>query len=100
MWDFFVYVNSPITSIADVVMPSWLDSWRYSQLASYERNFEKGGWSFDSWNEHQKVMHWALGNDVNSALTLQLPGVLLYSRDVMLDNFQKYVEGEVSGYID
>mmetsp|Transcript_5419 Transcript_5419/g.7092 ORF Transcript_5419/g.7092 Transcript_5419/m.7092 type:complete len:986 (+) Transcript_5419:173-3130(+) len=94
MYDFFLYVNTPITSIDDVVLPSWLDSWRYSQLSSYT-NFKRGGWSFDSWNEHQKVMNWALGSEVNSALTLQLPGVLLYSRDVMLPNFQKFVSNEI-----
>ena len=96
MWDFFVYVNTPITSVDDVVMPSWLDSWRYSQLSSYERNFQQGGWSFDAWKEHQKVMLWALGNDVNSALTLRLPGVLTYTRDAILDKFQDYVAGLIS----
>lgn len=96
MWDFFVYVNTPVTSVDDVVIPSWLDSWRYSQLSDYGRNFQRGGWSFDSWNEHQKVMLWALGNDVNSALTLRLPGVLTYSRDVVLDKFSEYMEGSIS----
>lgn len=94
MFEFFSYVNSPITSVDDIVMPSWLDDWRYSQLESYERNYERGGWNFDSWNEHQRVMKYALSNDANSALTLQLPGVLMYSKDVMLDQFQKYVAGE------
>jgi len=94
MFEFFSYVNSPITSVDDIVMPSWLDDWRYSQLASYEQNYQKGGWNYDSWNEHQRVMKYALSNDVNSALTLQLPGVLMYTRDVMLDQFQKYVSGE------
>ena len=96
MWDFFVYVNTPITSVDDVVLPSWLDSWRHSQLSDYERNFQQGGWSFDAWNEHQKIMLWALGNDVNSALTLRLPGVLTYSRDVVLDKFQDYMAGLIS----
>ncbi|MGK3739782.1 MAG: hypothetical protein ACI8RD_004615 [Bacillariaceae sp.] len=96
MWDFFVYMNTPITSINDVVMPSWLDAWRYSQLADYEGNFKNGGWSYDSWNEHQKMMHWALGNDVNSALTLRLPGVLTYTRDVVLGLFQEYMDGLIS----
>jgi hypothetical protein len=94
MFEFFSYVNSPATSVDDIVMPSWLDDWRYSQLADYERNYEKGGWNFDSWNEHQRVMKYALSNEANSALTLQLPGVLQYTRDVMLPNFQKYVAGE------
>ena len=96
MWDFFVYVNTPITSVDDVVIPSWLDAWRYSQLSSYERNFKQGGWSYDAWNEHQKVMLWALGNDVNSALTLRLPGVLTYTRDDILDKLQEYMSGSIS----
>ena len=94
MFEFFSYVNSPLTSVDDIVIPSWLDDWRYSQLDSYERNYEKGGWNFNSWNEHQRVMKYSLSNEANSALTLQLPGVLLYTRDVMLPLFQDYVAGE------
>ena len=41
-------------------------------------------------------MHWALGNDVNSALTLRLPGVLSYTRDVMLPLFSEYMEGAIT----
>ena len=41
-------------------------------------------------------MHWALGNDVNSALTLRLPGVLMYTRDVMLPLFSDYMEGAIT----
>ena len=41
MFEFFSYVNSPATSVDDIVMPSWLDDWRYSQLADYERNYGK-----------------------------------------------------------
>jgi hypothetical protein len=96
MWDFFVYVNSPITSVDDVILPSMLDSWRYSQLASYERNYEKGGWSYDAWNEHQKVVLWAMGNEVNSALTLRVPGVLTYTRDVVLPKFMEYMDGTMT----
>eukprot|EP00804_Cyclotella_cryptica_P020261 CCRYP_015874-RB/>CCRYP_015874-RB protein AED:0.14 eAED:0.15 QI:553/0.71/0.62/1/0.85/0.75/8/0/1009 len=96
MFDFFAYVNSPITSVDDIVIPSWLDDWRYSQLESYERNYKEGGWNFNAWNEHQRVQKYSLGNDVNSARTLQLPGVLLYTRDVMLEQFQKYVAGETT----
>ena len=96
MFKFFVYVNTPITSVDDVVRPSWLDAWRHSQLASYERNFQGGGWSYDTWNEHQKVMKWALGNEVNSALTLRLPGVLKYTRDALLNTFLGYMDGSVS----
>ena len=73
MWDFFVYVNTPI------VLSSWLDAWLY-----------------DSWNENQKVMHWALGNDVNSALTLCLPDGMTYTRDVVLVLFQEYMVGSIT----
>lgn len=41
-------------------------------------------------------MEYALSYEVNSAITLTLPGVLMYSKDVMLDKFQKYVAGEAS----
>jgi hypothetical protein len=36
-------------------------------------------------------MKYALSNDANSAITLQLPGVLIYTKDVMLEQFIKYV---------
>jgi len=93
MWDFFAYVNSPITSVGDVVIPSWLDSWRWSQLSSYEKNFGPGGWSLTAFSEHKRVMEWALGNEVNAALTLRLPGVLTYTRDVVLGKFLEYMSG-------
>lgn len=33
VWDFFVYTNSPATSVFDVAnYASWLDDWRFSQL--------------------------------------------------------------------
>ena len=96
MWDFFVFVNAPTTSVDDAIVPSSLDEWRYSQLASYEQTYEDGGWSFDAWNEHQKVMLWAMGNDVNSALTLRVPGVLSYTRDVLLPKFLEYMDGTIT----
>lgn len=43
MWDFFVYVNDPMTSINDVVLPSWSDEWHYSQLEDYELNYKGVG---------------------------------------------------------
>jgi hypothetical protein len=96
MLDFFVYVNTPITSVTGVVKPSWLDSWRYSQLESYEKNFKEGGWSEDSFNEHQKVMLWALGNDVNSAFNVRLPGMLTYTNEVVGGEIQKYIQGKIT----
>ncbi len=41
-------------------------------------------------------MNWALGSKFNSDLTLQLPSVLLYTRDVMLNKFQMYVSGNIT----
>lgn len=95
MWDFFVYINSPKTSDYDVVLPSWLDEWRKSQLddTSYER-YKKNGWDEAAWMEHKSVMLWALGMDVNSALTLRLPGVLEYSKDKALTVFNSYIVDE------
>lgn len=112
MWDFFVYINSPTTSVDDVVRPSWLDSWRTSQLSDCDSvlaagtwddpnaeqtcNFREGGWSEAAFREHKRTMDWALGNDVNSALTLRLPGVLSYTREVLLDKFLQYMDGAIS----
>ncbi|KAL7562467.1 hypothetical protein ACA910_005441 [Epithemia clementina (nom. ined.)] len=45
MWDFFVYTNSPVTSVDDVASyASWLDSWRTSHLVPGD-NFMRAGWS-------------------------------------------------------
>ena len=97
MWDFFVYVNTPITSKSDVVQPSWLDEWRYSQMAvDSEQYYIEAGYSTVAWKEHMQLMNWALGNEVNSALTLRLPGVLTYTRDVMLPEFTDYMDGKIS----
>ncbi len=97
MWDFFVYVNTPKTSVTDVVLPSWLDEWRNSQLAlENEHNYMEVGYSHSAWLEHRSVMLWALGSDVNSALTLRLPGVLEYSRDVALPMFEEYMDGKLT----
>ena len=97
MWDFFVYVNTPITSKSDVVQPSWLDEWRYSQMAvDGEQYYIDAGYSTVAWKEHMQLMNWGLGNEVNSALTLRLPGVLAYTRDVMLPEFTDYMDGKIS----
>jgi hypothetical protein len=97
MWDFFAYINSPKTSVDDVVLPSWLDEWRKSQLddTSYEK-YEGNGWDKDAWMEHKSVMLWALGMDVNSALTLRLPGVLEYSKGKALPMFENYIDGKIT----
>lgn len=95
MWDFFVYVNSPETSVLDVVQPSWLDSWRYSQL-SPGRNFLGAGWSVDSYQEHQSIMLWALSNDANGAYNIRLPGVYKYTFEVVGREMQRYIADEIS----
>ena len=91
MWDFFAYINSPTTS-------TWLDEWRNSQLAdeNYDRNYLNGGWSESAWKEHQQLMLWALGSEVNLAMTLRVPGVLEYTRDSALPVFNEYMDGKIT----
>ncbi len=96
IWDFFAYVNSPITSIDDVVLPTWLDEWRKSHLEEYNPRYKNGGWSEAAWKEHQQVMLWALGSEVNSAMTLCEPGVLEYTRDVALPAFNEFMDGKIT----
>ena len=56
LWDFFVYTNSPDTSVHDVASyNSWLDSWRYSQLLPGD-NFAEAGWSNLGYKEHVEIM--------------------------------------------
>lgn len=65
LWDFFVYTNSPDTSVRDVASyASWLDSWRYSQLSSGD-NFLAAGWSQNAYEEHAAVMQWAFSSESN-----------------------------------
>ena len=100
MWEFFSYVNSPYTSLDDVVQPSWLDEWRVSQMSvgdsEAKQRYIVAGYSETAWKEHATVMNWGLGNDVNSALTLRLPGVIGYSGDVVTREFQACIAGKIS----
>ena len=81
MWDFFVYTNSPATSVYDVAnYASWLDSWRHSQLNSRD-NFLQAGWSTDSYEEHVSVMNYALSSEGNGGYNLRLPSSDKYTRD-------------------
>lgn len=96
MWDFFVYTNSPETSVFDVAnYASWLDSWRFSQLQPGE-NFIQAGWSENAYNEHSAIMLWALSRDVNGAFNLRLPGLAKYTRDVVGGAMQKFIAGELT----
>jgi hypothetical protein len=96
LWDFFVYTNSPETSVYDVAnYASWLDSWRYSQL-SPGQNFLDAGWSQDAYKEHSSVMEWALSEEVNGALNLRIPGLARYTRDVIGGRMGKYIAGEMT----
>jgi len=96
MWDFFVYTNSPDTSVYDVAnYASWLDSWRHSQLSSRDQ-FLRAGWSERSYEEHTKVMHWALSKESNGALNLRIPGLAEYTRDVVGGAMMLFIEGEIS----
>ena len=96
MWDFFVYTNSPQTSVEDVAnYASWLDSWRYSQLLPGD-NFLKGGWSQAAYEEHAAIQQWMFSNDVNGALNLRIPGISSYTRDVVGEEMFKFVNDEQS----
>lgn len=96
LWNFFVYVNSPDTSVHDVPSyKSWLDSWRFSQLLPGD-NFLRSGWSEQAYNEHQNIMHWALSNNANSAYNLRIPGLAKYTRDVVGDSAMSFIKGEVT----
>ena len=95
IWDFFAYVNSPITPIDNVVLPTWLDEWRRSHLEKYNPCYKNGRWSEAAWKEHQQVMLWALGSEVNSAMTLREPG-LKYTRNVALPAFNEFMDGKIT----
>uniref|UniRef100_A0A7S2MVN4 Uncharacterized protein n=1 Tax=Helicotheca tamesis TaxID=374047 RepID=A0A7S2MVN4_9STRA len=96
MWNFFVYTNSPDTSVTDVASyASWLDSWRSSQLIPGD-NFIDGGWSADAYFEHLQVMTWALSDESNGALNLRIPGLKKYTHDVLGNFMQQYIKGNIS----
>jgi len=96
LWDFFVYINSPETSVNDVASySSWIDSWRMSQLVPGD-NFINAGWSKDAYEEHTDMMQWGLLNNVNGALNLRLPGMAKYTRDVVGEGMLKYIGGSIT----
>lgn len=96
VWDFFVYTNSPDTSVFDVAnYASWLDSWRYSQLTPGE-NFLEAGWSQQSYQEHTSVMQWALSTDVNGAFNLRIPGLVKYTRDSVGEGMRDFINGSIN----
>ena len=96
LWDFFVYTNSPDTSVYDVASyRSWLDSWRYSQLAPGD-NFIEAGWSQEAYQEHAAIMQWALSKNVNGVFNLRLPGLARYTHEVFGILMGKYIEDEIT----
>jgi len=96
VWDFFVYTNSPATSVYDVAnYASWLDDWRFSQLFPGD-NFLAGGWSQDSYEEHAAVMRWALSTESNGALNLRIPALAQYTRDTVGELMGKYISNDVT----
>lgn len=96
VWDFFVYTNSPDTSVYDVAnYGSWLDSWRFSQLEPGD-NFLSAGWSQDAYSEHLSVMKYALSAESNGALNLRIPALAKYTRDTVGTLMAKYIDGEIT----
>ena len=95
MWDFFVYTNSPETSVTDVAAyASWLDSWRYSQLAP-GTNFIQAGWSRQAYEEHAAMQQWGLSSEANGVLNMRLPGVARYTDEAMGTEIKKFIEDEI-----
>lgn len=96
IWDFFVYTNSPETSVYDVAnYASWLDSWRFTQLLP-GTNFKDAGWSDNAYGEHAAVMIWALSAESNGALNLRIPALAKYTRDTVGELMGKYIEGNIT----
>jgi hypothetical protein len=96
LWDFFVYANSPETSVHDVAnYKSWLDSWRFSQLVPGD-NFIEAGWSKQAYEEHAAIQQWAASASVNAARNLRLPGVAKYTRDIVGGEMSKFISGEIT----
>lgn len=96
LWDFFVFTNSPDTSVHDVAnYKSWLDSWRYSQLAAPGDNFINGGWPKEAYEEHAAIQLWANSNQANAALNLRIPGIAKYTRDVVGEEMYRFIDGEI-----
>ena len=97
MWDFFVYTNSPETAVADVAQyASWLDSWRYSQLAPPGDNFIQAGWSPQAYEEHAAMQQWGLSSEGNGVLNMRLPGVARYTDEVMGTQVKKFIADEIN----
>jgi len=98
IWDFFVYINSPETSVIDVATrASWIDSWRMSQLTAEGKNFvEDSTWPRDAYDEHRSAMQKSLDGSANGALNLRIPGIKEYSCDVMGAALQEYWAGTKS----
>jgi hypothetical protein len=96
VWDFFVYTNSPATSVHDVsAFGSWLDTWRFSQVGP-DNNYRNAGWSSDAFQEHKAIQEWGLSSSSNGAFNLRLPGAKLYTHDTLGKHFSLYIEGKAT----
>jgi class 3 adenylate cyclase len=93
LWDFFVYTNSPDTSIKDVPSySSYFDPWRHSQLGP-ENQYAEAGWSQYAFEERRGTTTWALSSSVNGAFNLRLPGAVERYQMTAYESFRLYVEG-------
>jgi len=96
LWDFFLYTNSPATSVFDVPnYASWIDPWRYSQM-SPGTNFLEAGWSQQAHEELKAIQEWATSAEVNGAFNIRLPGIQTYTADIMLDGWTKFIAGAIT----
>jgi len=95
LWDFFVYTNSPQTSVHDVASHgSWLDSWRYSQLGP-DNTYDDAGWSSNAFKEHKAIQEWGLSSSANGGFNLRLPGAEKYTHAALGTQFHLYLKGKL-----
>jgi len=96
LWDFFVYTNSPQTSVHDVASySSWLDSWRYSQLGS-DNSYSDAGWSSDAFKEeHKSIQEWGLSSSANEGFNLRLHEAEKYTHAALGTQFHLYLKGKL-----
>ena len=96
LWDFFVYTNSPQTSMHDVASyKSWLDSWRFSQIGP-DNEYGNAGWSAIAFEEHKAIQKWAFSSDVNGAFNMRLPGAISYTHKALGTQFHLFRQGETT----
>ncbi|KAL3912259.1 MAG: hypothetical protein SGILL_006953 [Bacillariaceae sp.] len=96
LWDYFVYTNSPETSLHDVATyQSWLDTWRFSQVGP-GNEYRDAGWSANAFEEHKSIQIWGLSSNVNGAYNMRLPGSISYTHKALGTQFKLFRQDETN----